>query len=183
MTIKIHNSVKHRAHLRGALRRTVGLVVPVLMLFGQAATQADEGANALVIGLTDKGTDVLYLPAEIGGDATELLLDTGSGYLALNSNLINSLETQGLASYKRSIRAKLATGKISKVKIYSIASLDLGSGCVMHDVEAAMLGSKSRNILGMNILKRVDNVSLSLTTSTLTVTGCDKPDQGLLAAK
>src|SRR5690606_15643362 len=160
------------------LRLFLLLTVAVCLPFAKALAEEE----LLTISLVDKGTDVYYLPATIGGNATELLLDTGSGYLALNSRMIKSLENRGLADYRRSIRARLASGNISEVRIYSISSLDLSPGCVMHDVEAAMLASNSRNILGMNVLKRVDNLNLSLTTSTLTLSGCDSGQGGLVAA-
>jgi gag-polyprotein putative aspartyl protease len=177
----IFNPVKNSLNPGQALRRAFLLLVPVFLLATPVGVYGDDQETDLVIGLVDKGTDVLYLPAAIGGEATELLLDTGSGYLALNSTLIDSLEDRGLAHYERSIRARLATGKTSKVKIYNIATVDLGSGCVMHNIEAARLGTHSRNILGMNVLKRVDSISLSLTTSTLTLSGCSVPDNTRMA--
>lgn len=158
----------------------IHLLLAIALCLPLANALAEE--ELLTISLVDKGTDVFYLPATIGGDATELLLDTGSGYLALNSRIIKSLENKGLAAYSRSIRARLATGSISNVRIYTISSLDLGPGCTMHNVEAAMLGSNSRNILGMNVLKRVDNVSLSLTTATLTLSGCASEGNHLIAS-
>lgn len=132
-------------------------------------------ATAVEIPLHEKDTDVLYLHAGLGGDApAEFLFDTGSGYLVITEAQMDMLLRQGQAEYQRQIHAKLASGQLRRVAIYSIASLDLGAGCVLHNVEAAVLPGARRNILGMNVLKMVDSFSVSFNPSRLVLSGCQR---------
>lgn len=158
-----------------------------VLLFG-ANVNADEGLLAMTvpaaapaltpvteIQLVEKDTDVFYLQAKLGDSAaSEFLFDTGSGYLAINEEVLSRLKSDGQAEYLRSIRARLASGAVSAVAVYSIASLDLGGGCVLHDVEAAILPGSTRNILGMNVLKMVDSFSVSFEPAKLVLSGCSQ---------
>lgn len=149
-----------------------------------AAVAMPAVAPATEIQLVEKDTDVFYLQAKLGDNAaSEFLFDTGSGYLAINEEVLGRLKSGGQAEYLRSIRARLASGAVSSVAVYSIASLDLGSGCVLRDVEAAILPGSTRNILGMNVLKMVDSFSVSFEPAKLVLSGCSQqPASNTVAA-
>ncbi|MDX1694103.1 MAG: retropepsin-like aspartic protease [Ketobacteraceae bacterium] len=131
-----------------------------------------------VIELQEKGTDVFYLSAKMGVKANvELMLDTGSGYLAINEALLDELKDGGMATYQRSIRARLANGSVKKVPVYRISQLTLGKGCIIHNVDAAVLRGKTRNILGLNVLKQMESFSVSFNPPRLVLNGCQAAGQ------
>lgn len=170
----IHRTpVSPRFHLFRYAACTV-LVLAATSMHPSATFAETQNAAALTIDLVEKGTDVFYLAARVGDSSTELLFDTGSGYLALNKGLIKELEAKGMASYQRSIRARLANGSVKKVPIYQVDAIDLGNGCIIRNVDAVMLGTGTRNILGMNVLKMMDSFSLSSRSATLTIHGCNQ---------
>ena len=155
-----------------------------LVVYG-AFSVADDLASdsSFQIALSQKNTDVYYLSAILGESIeTEFLFDTGSGYLAINEVILAQLKSQKQASFKRYIHAKMANGKIRQVPLYKIVSLSLAPGCVLYDVDAAILPRNTRNILGMNVLKMMDSVSLSMDKPSLTVKGCSSTS-GLVASR
>ncbi|MFA5548320.1 MAG: retropepsin-like aspartic protease [Porticoccaceae bacterium] len=159
--------------------RLTGLICIVLVhtLLPLHAWGAGDATQALprVIALTEKTTATFYLPALLGnGESAELLFDTGSGYLAINRTLLDKLAAEGQATYKRTINARLASGRVDRVPIYTISRLDLGGGCVLDQVDAAVLAGGGRNILGMNVLRRVESFSMSFSPPRLTLTGCQR---------
>lgn len=138
-----------------------------------SGAQLASAEDSISVDLVEKGTDVFYLSANLGGVVdSELLFDTGSGYLAINQRTLNALETDELATYERTIRAKMANGKVRKVDIYRIASITLGDRCTLRNVEAAILPGATRNILGMNVLKMVHSFSFAFEPARLTLSGC-----------
>lgn len=142
------------------------------------AEESSPGVVRDVIELQEKGTDVFYLGARLGREhPVELMLDTGSGYLAINENVLQVLEDQGMAQYQRHIHARLAGGAIRKVPIYSIARISLGQDCTLYNTEAAVLPGKSRNILGLNVLKRMRGFSVSFNPPRLILEGCRQPER------
>ena len=157
----------------------------ILVLAGVFAHQSDSFADdreaQFSIPLTEKGTDVFYLPARLGDTDTELLFDTGSGYLALNERIMGRLEDEGRASYLHSIHARMASGAVNKVDIYRVEALRLGDSCTLYNVDAAMLKGSTRNILGMNVLKQVASFNVSFSDNTLTLKGCNGQPQQLTA--
>ena len=173
--------------------RTRTALLLLSALFFSANTHSEEASFAMVspstasateIQLVEKDTDVFYLQAKLGSNATsEFLFDTGSGYLAINEKVLDRLKSEGDAQYRRSIRARLASGAINSVAVYSIASLDLGGGCVLHDVEAAILPGSTRNILGMNVLKMVDSFSVSFEPAKLVLSGCSQSAPDIVATR
>lgn len=134
---------------------------------------AMQHAQVAEIDLLEKNTDVFYLRARLGdADESEFLLDTGSGYLAISEDELAKLKQSDMARYERGINARLANGQVKRVSIYIVDSLDLGGGCVLHNVEAAVLPGATRNIIGMNVLKMVGNFSISFNPSKLTLSDC-----------
>lgn len=167
---------QHTSGLPDVLRTILVPAIVTLFTFWSPLLWA-ESKNKIgltEIDLVEKNTDVFYLRAKVGDALSrEFLFDTGSGYLALNDTTISELKTQNAAQYVRSINARMASGKIRSVKVYRISRLDLGGGCILNDIEAAKLPGDTRNIIGMNVLKRVKSFSVSYNPSRLTLTGCD----------
>ena len=170
-------------HSSPGKRKFAGFIFTILVLSvvflhqpgAHAQTAGEPLVEELTIQLTEKGTDVYYLQARLGSISTELLFDTGSGYLALIETLLDTLEKEGRATYQRKVRARLANGRISEIPIYRVDVLSLGENCSVHDVEAAMLKGSTRNILGMNVLRSVESFAFSFSDETLTLRGCGSP--------
>ncbi|MYM62374.1 TIGR02281 family clan AA aspartic protease [Pseudomaricurvus sp. HS19] len=148
----------------------------LLPVFGAAQLAAAEPSSVTHtdIELISKATDVYYLPARLGDSVEgDFLLDTGSGYLAINEKQLKALTRDSEAAYQRSERARLANGSTRSVAIYRITSLELGS-CRLRDVEAAVLPGNTRPIIGMSALKKVDGFSVSFSpTPRLRLSGCE----------
>lgn len=160
----------------GVLRTACGLAWFCLLFFGASTAVADTltAGKPVVIALVEKDSDVFYLQARLGnGEPQEFLLDTGSGYLAINRKTLSGLKADGMAEFQRSIRVRLANGVVRPVDVYRIDVLELGEGCVLRNVDAAILPGSTRNIIGMNVLKMVDSFSVSFGDSRLTLNGCD----------
>lgn len=149
------------------------IMVPAALASPAVGNEDPSGTSSLVIHLEEKSTATLYLPALFGdSEKAELLFDTGSGYLAITEELFDKLDAKGLATYQRSINARLANGQVNRVPVYTLSSLDLGNDCVLHQVDALVLAGATRNILGMNVLRRVESFSVSFNPPRLTLNGC-----------
>lgn len=149
------------------------LITTIITLCSLLALSPSLHAEPLILPLYEKGSSVFYMQASVDGiGSTEFMLDTGSAYLALNSNIMAQLKQQGKARFIRYQKAKLASGQIDRVKIYRVSRLRLSESCVLDNIEAVMLPKKTRNILGINVLKQTAPISISLSPPTLRLDGC-----------
>lgn len=140
--------------LRAALR-TTGFVLALTPLAAMA-----ESVN---IPLETAATGTFYVKAGLNAVVeTELLLDTGSGYVSLSSKTFDRLTAGTHPEPERTITGLLADGKAVAVPIYRIAELKLGNDCVLRDVEVAVFRNGARDILGLNALKQLQPFTLQL---------------------
>ena len=73
----------------------------------------------------------------------------------------------------KKIAAVMADGSETVVPVYRLASLKLGDGCIIRDVEAAVMPGTTTNILGLSALKKAAPFTLSLTPPALALTNCN----------
>ena len=99
----------------------------------------------------------------------ELLVDTGSGYIALNRRTFNRLKADKTPRFVRKLDAVMADGSEAEVPLYRFSQLELGGRCVIRDVEAAVLPHATRKILGMNALQKVSPFTIAVTSPELTL--------------
>lgn len=110
-----------------------------------------------------------------GGVETELLVDTGSGYVALSKQTFSRVKDSPGTVFVRRIAGAMANGRVVEVPIYRVAALSLGEDCVLTDVEVAIFPGSSRDILGLNALRRVEPFAMQLSPPALLVSDCAAP--------
>jgi predicted aspartyl protease len=121
----------------------------------------------------EKGAATYYVSVSINdGVSSDFLVDTGSGYVTINSTILDQLMRENGAVFVRKITAVMADGSETVVPVYRLASLKLGNNCVIRDVEAAVLPGTTRNILGLSALKKAAPFTLSMTPPALALTNC-----------
>ena len=121
----------------------------------------------------EKGAATYYVSVSINeGGSSDFLVDTGSGYVTINSTILDQLMREKGAVFVKKIAAVMADGSETVVPVYRLASLRLGHDCVIRDVEAAVLPGSTRNILGLSALKKAAPFTLSTTPPALALTNC-----------
>ncbi len=158
----------------------VGLRLPlvktafiVFCLF-QVSSSLAQDFNSLVP-MHDKGASTYYVPCTIEGyGSVDMLVDTGSAYTTINEETLAVLKKQGLATYIKALKAKLADGSYRVVPVYRIATLNVGDDCEIKDVEAAVLPGKTRSMLGLSALNKAGPFIFSIDPPRLSLSNCGK---------
>jgi predicted aspartyl protease len=128
-----------------------------------------------LVPLHEKGASTFYINGHIDGfGSTEFMVDTGSGYTTINEYTLNILKAEGKAEYSRKLRGILADGSEKVVSVYRISSLSLGGKCTLHNIEAAIFPGKTRQILGLNALRKTGEFTLSFEPPAISLAQCDK---------
>lgn len=129
--------------------------------------------KALTIPLINHGASTFYVKARLGSQQkTEMMLDTGSGYMTINEDSLSRLKQKGEVTFVKKIGGILANGSRLVVPVWRINSLALSSGCVLHNVEAAVFPGKTRQILGLSALEKAGPLKLSFDPPQLTLLRC-----------
>lgn len=114
-----------------------------------------------------------YVHGSLAGDVdTDLLLDTGSGYVSLSQATFERVSATGNPRFARHIFGRMANGKVEKVALYTVAELRLADNCILRDIEVAVFPKADRDILGLNALSRLQPFTLQLTPAKLTSAHC-----------
>jgi predicted aspartyl protease len=108
-----------------------------------------------------------------GGVQTDFLVDTGSGYVSLAPAVFERLRTASGTVFLRDILGSMANGRVLKVPVYRIETLELSPQCVLHDVEVTVMPGSTRSILGLSALRRVAPFALDLEPARLMLSSCD----------
>ena len=103
--------------------------------------------------LHQTGAGSYTVNATVGGVEAELLLDTGASMVTVSSSLFKQIRKQGKATRIRRVGARLASGKVEVLDVYSVQHFSLGYDCELGPVEVAVLKNGGRNLLGMNVLE------------------------------
>ena len=154
--------------MQALLKSTALIVILFLFLSGLGY-----GSGA-VIPLRDKGFSTLYVQGRIGSlGQTDLMLDTGSGYVTINELSLSKLREAGEASYVKDIRGVMANGKEQVVPVWRIHRLVIADKCVLNNVEAAVFPGKTREILGLTALKKMAPFTVSMDPPSLALNQCN----------
>ena len=114
-----------------------------------------------------------YVQGQIAGiGAVDLMVDTGSGYMTINEDMLATLKSAGQAQYVRDLRGRLANGNEVSVPVYRLEALSIGDGCWLNGVEAAVFPGKTRAILGLNALQRAGPFIFSFDPPRLVLSNC-----------
>lgn len=112
-----------------------------------------------------------YVKANLDGVVdTDLLLDTGSGYVSLSKRTFDRIKDDASTVFQRHITGVMANGSAMSVPVYRIGVLSLSTDCVLHDIEVAVFNNTSRDILGLNALKQIQPFTLQLDPPLMTAT-------------
>lgn len=131
-----------------------------------------------------KGAATYYVEGYLKGiGPIEFMVDTGSGYLAINEKALAILKEQRHASYVRELMGVLANGTELVVPVYSIRELDIGGKCKLKNVEAAVFPGTTRFILGLSALQRAAPFIFSLDPPSLALSNCRSTDMDWLATE
>lgn len=151
----------------------ITLIVSTFALCMSAAALASEPHAP--IPMQDKGADTYYIKGEIRGlGATEFMVDTGSGYVTINEQTLETLKNKGEATYVKDLMGILADGQRKIYPVYRIASIRLGDNCELQDVEAAVFPGSTRHILGLSGLKKAGTFTFSFNPPQLILSACSK---------
>lgn len=127
------------------------------------------------VSMHDKGASTYYVPCSIEGyGSVDMLVDTGSAYTTINEVALVVLKEQGLATYIKDLKAKMADGSYRVVPVYRIATINVGDDCEIKDVEAAVLPGKTRSMLGLSALKKAGPFIFSIDPPKLSLSNCGK---------
>ena len=125
------------------------------------------------ISIQEKGSVTYYVSGQVEGySETDFMIDTGSGYTAINETMLNKLRDQNKIKYMTTVSAILANGKRTSLPVYRIASINIGGKCILNDIKAVVLPGNTRNILGLNALKKAAPFAMSMNPPELMLSHC-----------
>lgn len=125
------------------------------------------------------GAATFYISAQPGQlNEMDFMVDTGSGYMTINEDTLEALQKTDQAQFKRMLQGVLANGTEITVPVYQLKQFNIGGGCLIKDVEAAVFPGKTRQIIGLNALKQAGPFIFSFDPPNLILSNC--PDAGVL---
>lgn len=128
-----------------------------------------------VVPIVKKGLTTYYVSGSFNeSDASDFLVDTGSGHSAINEVTLARLYQQGSAEYVKKVSATLANGSQVLLPVYKITTINIGGNCLIHDIEAVVLPNKTRNILGLSALEKMAPFAVSVNPPRLMLSQCEK---------
>lgn len=124
------------------------------------------------IPMYSKGAATYYVEGSISGlGKVEFMVDTGSGYVAINEESLKVLKEQSRVHYVKNLSGILADGSRRIVPVYQIQKLEIG-GCQFNNIEAAVFPGNTRYILGLSALKQASPFVFSIEPPQLTLSNC-----------
>ena len=151
-------------------------IISIMMYAGFIAASFSGQANDFntAIPIHDKGAVAYYVAGHVNGFGdTEFMVDTGSGYTAINENMLEKLSKETNVEFLSTVSAMLANGGRTSLSVYKIDSINIGGKCVIHDVKAVILPGSTRNILGLSALKKAAPFAFSTNPPSLLLSNCE----------
>ncbi|MBK1720301.1 retropepsin-like aspartic protease [Thiocystis violacea] len=125
------------------------------------------------VAMREKSAATFYVPAHIQGFGdTELMVDTGSGYVTINENTLKVLKREGRARFVKQLQGVLANGSELVVPVYAIDGLNIGGHCLLQNVQAAVFPGDARQILGLSALRKAAPFIFSVDPPSLVLSHC-----------
>ena len=126
------------------------------------------------------GATTFYIQATVGSlEAEDFMVDTGSGYMTINEVTLAELQQKDQATYQRDLRGVLANGSEIRVPVYRLSQIVIGN-CTLRNIDAAVFPGKTRQIIGLNALKRAGSFTFAFDPPQLELANCPQPE--ILAA-
>ncbi|OOG22775.1 hypothetical protein B1C78_13950 [Thioalkalivibrio denitrificans] len=150
------------------------LLTTLLIALPWICAPALAGEFSTEVRMDDRGGAAFYVPGNIEGfGSVDLMVDTGSGYMTINEDMLRTLKDGGQARFVRDLRGRLADGSELTVPVYALDAVSIGEACRMRDVEAAVFPGSTRPILGLNVLQRAAPFIFSFDPPRLVLSHCD----------
>lgn len=131
------------------------------------------------VAMHDRGAATFYVDGYVSGlGPTEMMVDTGSGYLTINEEALQTLFSQGKAEYVKQLRGVLANGNELVVPVYRLDALRLGGECWLRDVHAAVFPGRTRFILGLSALAKAGPFIFEFDPPQLVLSNCGEAPVG-----
>jgi clan AA aspartic protease (TIGR02281 family) len=125
------------------------------------------------ISIQEKGAVTYYVVGQVKGyHETDFMIDTGSGYTAINETMLKKLREQNNIEYMTTVSGIMANGKRTSLPVYRIASINIGGKCILNNIKAVILPGNTRNILGLSALKKVAPFAISMNPPELILSHC-----------
>lgn len=149
--------------------RVCSLLLAALGLLPLAAA----AQTAMTVALEKQTAGTFYIDGAIQGyGELAMLVDTGSSYMVISERILARLKAAEQAKFSRELEGMMADGSRRVVPMYRIASLRLGKGCWLENIEAAVFPGDARPILGMNVLARLAPFTFSAEPPELALNRC-----------
>ena len=150
-----------------------GFLLSVVLTFTSSPLLGEEWD--VTVPMYDKGLATYYVQAQISDlAASEFMVDTGSGYLTINTHTLDALQARKQARYVKELRAILANGAELTIPVYAINELRIGA-CTIRNVEAAVFPARTRQILGLSALNKAAPFTFSIDPPELVLSNCARP--------
>ncbi len=160
--------IRHKTQGKHNVNACKLLIITLATLVGSVAL-----ADTVSLDMHQAQSGNFYVRASMAGTVdTDLLLDTGSGYVSLSQSTFDRVSASSEPQFTRHIFGRMANGKVEKVALYTIAELRLAENCVLRDIEVAVFPKADRDILGLNALSRMQPFTMQLAPAKLTSAGC-----------
>lgn len=144
-------------------------IIAVLSAFNAVA----EGVLRFEVPMENRGSSTFYVRSTLQGVGESLwLVDTGSGHSVIRQDTLDRLLDSGDAVFLKNLQGVMADGSTRIVPLYRVSSISLGDGCIIRDIQAAVLPGNQRQILGISALQKAAPFSFSFDPPTLTLGGC-----------
>lgn len=147
----------------------------LFVLLTGTTPSAIAGKFGTTVEMEARNGSTFYVPGLITGlGAVQWMVDTGSGYMTINEEILALLKEHGLAQFVKTLRGRLADGSEREVPVYSIDAISIGDACWLRDVEVAVFPGNTRPILGLNVLQRTAPFIFSFEPPQLVLSHCDR---------
>ncbi|MFN2349855.1 MAG: TIGR02281 family clan AA aspartic protease [Thioalkalivibrio sp.] len=134
------------------------------------------------IDMDSRGGATFYVAGSISGHgAVDMMVDTGSGYMTINEEILGKLRETSQARFVRTLRGRLANGSELEVPVYALNAVSIGNACWLRNVEAAVFPGNTRPILGLNVLQRTGPFIFSFDPPRLLLSQCNGADPAGIA--
>jgi predicted aspartyl protease len=160
------------------------LIYLLIALIGATCSMAVADQFHTEIHMDSRGGSTFYVAGSISGHgAVEMMVDTGSGYMTINEEILDKLRETSQARFVRNLRGRLANGSELEVPVYVLDAVSIGDACWLRDVEVAVFPGNTRPILGLNVLQRTAPFIFSFDPPRLMLSQCNGANQaGITAA-
>jgi hypothetical protein len=100
------------------------------------------------------------------------LVDTGASHMTISRSNVDVLIDAGMAAFVRDVEGTTADGRTIHVPLYRLSEITLDGGCIIRDVEAAVLPGTSRELLGLSVLAKAAPFVFSMNPPQLELNNC-----------